>query len=160
MALLSPEQRATLYVWYFGKTKIPMLAYCRPRVLEITPDRCAVQIKLRRRTRNHLNAMYIGVFTIGADLAGGLIAMNLIRGQKLNMAPVFKDFTADFLRRAESAVTFTCKDGPAIQNAVLEALNHDERVNLPVRISATVEENGEAIPVAEMTLTLSLKNRD
>lgn len=159
MALLSPEQRATLYVWFFGKTKIPMLAYCRPRVLELTSDRCAVQIRLRRRTRNHLRSMYIGVFTIGADLAGGLIAMDIIRQEQLNMAPVFKDFTADFLRRAESAVTFTCREGPAIRQAIQEALTSGERVNLPLRISATVQENGETIPVAEMALTLSLKQR-
>lgn len=85
--------------------------------------------------------------------------MDIIRQEQLNMAPVFKDFTADFLRRAESAVTFTCEDGPAIRKAIQEAVTQGERVNLPVRISATVKEDGATIPVAEMTLTLSLKHR-
>ena len=69
MPLLSDAQCATWYVWLFGKTRIPLLAYCHPKVLEINDATCSIRIALRRRTRNHLRSMYIAVFAVGADLA-------------------------------------------------------------------------------------------
>lgn len=159
MPLLTPVQRATWFIWLFGKTKIPILAYCRPKVVEIDDQHCAIRIRLRRRTHNHLKSMYFGVLAIGADLAGGFIAMELIRKRKLKISLVFKDFHAEFLKRAESDVIFTCSDGIAIQTAIRETVETAERVNLPVHVTATVIEQNEIVPVAEMTLTLSVKYR-
>ena len=159
MPLFTPTQRATWSIWLFGKTKIPILAYCRPKVVEIDDEHCAIRIALRRRTHNHLKSMYFGVLAIGADLAGGFIAMELIRKRKLKISLVFKDFHAEFLKRAESDVTFTCSDGTAIQAAIQETVATGERVNLPVFVTATVLEQNDVVPVAEMTLTLSVKFR-
>lgn len=150
---------ATLKMRAFTFFKIPLLFYVSPTIEEINDDRCVVRIPLKRRTKNHLNVMYFGVLCTGADCAGGLMAMRLIRESGRNVSLLFKDFKAEFLKRAEGDVFFTCEDGPAIRAQVEQALRSDDRVNGPVRVTATVPSKLGMEPVALFELTLSLKKR-
>ena len=90
----------------FGLTRIPLIFYCRPKVVSISDTRLEVKIKLNRRTKNHLNSMYFGVLSVGADVTGGFLAMKFIRESQSEIALIFKDFHADFLKRAEGDVHF------------------------------------------------------
>ena len=63
----------------FGWLKIPLLASVRPSVVELSETRCVVKVPLRRWSKNHLGSMYFGALAIGADCAGGLLAMDQIK---------------------------------------------------------------------------------
>src|SRR4051812_37497364 len=102
--------RETLVLRSFGFFKIPLLFFVSPSVVELTDEKCVVKIPLNRRTRNHLGSMYFGTLAIGADCAGGLIAMRLIQAEKAKVSLVFKDFKAEFLKRPEGDVHFTSED--------------------------------------------------
>ena len=141
-----------------GLIRIPLIYYCRPKVITISDTCLEVRIKLNRRTKNHLNSMYFGVLSIGADVTGGFLAMKLIRESQSNISLIFKDFHADFLKRAEGNVHFTCEDVLAIQNLVKVTEQTGERQYLPVHITATVPSISNE-PVAKFILTLSLKKK-
>jgi hypothetical protein len=72
---------------------------------------------------------------------------------------VFKDFDAKFLKRAEGTTHFTCKDGLAIREAFQKAKDTLERVEVPVKVIATVPSLSGDEPVAEFRLTLSMRLR-
>ncbi len=149
--------KATAMVRLFGLAKIPLIYFCRPKVLKLNTIEIESVIPLRRRTKNHLNSMYFGALSIGADLSGGILAGHIIQlsGEKINL--VFKDFNAKFLKRAEGDVHFHCGDGKAIQSLVYQAIKTGERQNYPLSVLATVPAKFGNEPVAEMTLTLSIK---
>ena len=142
----------------FGLMRIPLIFFCRPKVVSISDTKLEVKIKLNRRTKNHLNSMYFGVLSVGADVTGGFLAMKLIRNNQTRISLVFKDFHADFLKRAEGDVHFICEDGLAIKNLVEVAEQTGERQNLPLHITATVPSISNE-SVAEFILTLSLKKK-
>lgn len=146
-------------LWYFGLTKIPLLVATTPKVEQLTPQQCAIRIPLNFMTKNHLGSMYFGVLAIGADAAGGLMAMQKIRDRapgKINL--VFKDFKANYLRRPDGDVIFTCNQGELIDAMIEECLKTGERVTCQLRIEAFVEDSSE--PVADFELGLSLKIKD
>ena len=151
----------TITTWQlrlFGLTKIPLIYFCHPRVISISEDSLEVKIKLGRRTRNHLNSMYFGVLSVGADVTGGFLAMKYIRASQSNISLIFKDFHADFLKRAEGDVHFKCTDGFAIRELVQKSEKSGKRENMPVHISATVPSHSVE-PVAKFILTLSIKKK-
>ena len=156
--LLPESVRDTAFIRLFAFFKIPLISFCEPSVQELSAQRCVVKIPLNRRTKNHLDSMYFGVLSVGADVAGGLIAMKAIqeKGGVVNL--VFKDMKAEFLKRAEDDVLFTCEDGAACTDLVARAMASGERENCPVNIVATCPTQGSE-PVAKFTLTLSLKKR-
>lgn len=159
MSIISKQVKATWYLRYFGWKKVPLIYYCRPSVVELSREKAVIKIPIKRRNRNHLNSMYFGVLAVGADVAGGLLAMDQIRRSKKKISLVFKDFKADFLKRPESDTLFTCKDGMAIEKLVEEAIESGERVNMLLNITATVPKIFDDEPVAEFVLTLSIKDK-
>jgi acyl-coenzyme A thioesterase PaaI-like protein len=153
-----PEHvRETLALQGFALTKVPMLLYCAPRVVELDAHTCAVRIPLSWRTRNHYGSMYFGALVVGADVAGGLAATYHIRQSGRDVGLLFKTLHADFLKRPEGDVVFRCDDGEALRRAVNDSIARGERINTPVHVTATVPDRTGTEPVARFVLTLSLK---
>ena len=139
--------------------QIPVICYCRPQIIHLDDEYCKLRIPLNWRTRNHVQSMYIGVFTVGADLTGGLLTLRSIQKRKRKVVLIFKDFNANFFKRAEKDVIFICRDGVEIDHAVQQAVDKGERINLPINITAMLSQDTEDDPVANFRLTLSIKDR-
>lgn len=152
--------RETLFLKAWAFAKVPMIWLTGASVVEAGDERCVIRIPFRRRNRNHLRSVYFGVLCIGADVAGGFLAMRQIRAGGGGVSLIFKDFRAEFLKRAEGDVLFTCEDGVAIAGLVGKARESGERENMMVRVTATVPSKLGDEPVARFELTLSLKRRE
>ncbi len=156
--MLSRVANTNRLIRLFGLTKVPMIWYCRPKVIEHTDEKIEIKIPLRRRTKNHLGSMYFGVLAVGADITGGFLAMDPIQESGRKIALIFKDFKADFLKRPEGDVHFMCNDGAAIKELVDKAANSTERFNYKLNIDAVVPSISSEV-VAKFELTLSLKDK-
>jgi hypothetical protein len=131
----------------------------RPSVVEKSDERVIIKIPLSRRTKNHQGSMYFAALAIGADCSVGLLAVELINRQKQRISFIFKDFNAEFYRRATADVFFSCDQGREIAELVEKARLSTERVELPLNaIAAEAAETDE--PVARFRLTLSLKRSE
>ncbi|MEO5968598.1 MAG: DUF4442 domain-containing protein [Bdellovibrionia bacterium] len=150
--------RDTFLLRAFG-VKIPLLFFTTPSVVDLSDDRCEIKIPLNRRTKNHLGSMYFGALAIGADCAGGMIALQMIQKSGVGVSLIFKDFHAEFLKRAEGDVHFSCESGKEIAELVERAIESGERQNLSVQVIATVPDKEGIEPVARFTLTISLKRK-
>ena len=158
MALTVKERfKHNLFLWLFGLTKVRMILFCRPRIIDITEQKVVLYIPLNRQTRNHVKSMYIGTMTVGADLVTGLTAMLSIRKSKRKIVLIFKDLNATFLKRAEGDTFFTCNSVKEIESAVREVIASNDRVNINVPVAATVPDKFGEEAVAEFTITLSMK---
>lgn len=152
--------KATAAVRLWSLRNVFLLWFVKPAVVELNEERCVIRIPLNWRTRRHdIKAMYLGTLCMGADVAAGLIAFELVRTGKARVSFVFKDMTARFLKRAEDHVVFTNVDGPKIQELVRQAIATGERQETTVHVTATVPTKLGAEPVAEFDLTLSIKKR-
>lgn len=157
MSLLPKKARDTMFIRLFGLTKVPLIYWVNPSVIELSDNACEVKIPLTRRTKNHLNSMYFGVLCAGADIAGGLVAMDEIMKSNKKVALAFKDFKAEFHKRAEGDVHFVCTQTPEIKEFVQKVIASGERMNFPVEIKAYVPKIDPNEAVASFVLTLSLK---
>ena len=136
-----------------------MIGYCRPRVVNVSDTEVVLSIPLNRRTRNHVGSMYIGAMTVGVDFVTGLTAMTIIKKSKKNIVLIFKDLKSSFIKRAEGETLFTCNHTKEIEAAVKKVVDSKQRVNIEVPIIATVPEKFGDEPVAEFTITLSMKEK-
>ena len=156
--MISSLTKANLYLKIFGLTKIPLLWFCRPKIIHLDEKSVEIKIPLKRRTKNHLGSMYFGALSVGADITGGFLAMICIQNSKRKVALIFKDFKADFLKRAEGDVHFRCNQGSDIIRLVEKTIDSGQRENMIVNIDAYVPSISDDI-VANFELTLSLKEK-
>jgi hypothetical protein len=150
----------TTMVRLWSLQNVILLWLVRPKILELNADRCVVRIPLNWITRRRdIHAMYLGTLCMGADVAAGLIAFQLVAERKARVNFIFKDIRGEFLKRAEGAVLFTNNDGPLIQDLVRRALESGERQEATVHVTATVPSKLGDEPVAKFELTLSVKRK-
>ena len=154
---ISGKRLATIYLRYFGITKIPLILFVRPSVYQIKDENVIIKIPFRRRVKNHLGSMYFGAMSIGADLAAGFLAFRKIQERNLRISLIFKNFSADFLKRAEGHTLFSCNDGKIIESLINKAIDSGERVEETIKVTATVPNEFGDEPVAQFKLTMSLK---
>lgn len=153
----------TLFVRYFGWRWVPMLAFIRPVVIELSEERVVIKIPLIRRTKNHLGSMYFGVLAAGADLAAGFVAIREIGeiGKSgIKIAMVFKDVQGRFLKRVEGDAHFVCQSVQAIKALAAKANATGERQEITVPIDVLVPSKLGEEPAAQFALTLSLKKKN
>jgi acyl-coenzyme A thioesterase PaaI-like protein len=156
--MLSNLTIANMRLFAFSFWKLPMVFFCRPRIIQIDDTTTIVKIKLNRRTKNHLNSFYFGAFAVGADITAGYMAFEKILKTKKNIPLVFKDFHAEFYQKALGDVFFKCEDGKIIDDMISQTIQTGERVHQPLTIWATVPKISNE-PVAKFTLTLSIKHK-
>ena len=84
--------------------------------------------------------------------------MKYIRASKFNISLIFKDFHADFLKRAEGDVHFICAEGSAIRALIQKSEETGERESMPIHIISWVPSISPD-PIAKFILTLSIKKK-
>lgn len=143
-------------LFLLGAVKIPLINFCRPRLIEMNDTTVKVKIKLRRRTKNHLKSMYFGALAVGADVAAGIHAFYFAEksGKKVSFA--FKGVKAEFLKRAESDITFVSTEGELVQKAFDSSADSGERVNQPINVIAYNTQQ-EEVATFEMIVSVKVK---
>jgi acyl-coenzyme A thioesterase PaaI-like protein len=143
-------------IWLFGLLKIPMIAYCRPRIITWNDETVVIRIRRSRRTNNHLKSMYFGALMVGADLAAGMHAFAYTVSEKKKISLAFKSCNALFLKRPETDVYFEAFAGAVVRKMIAESETRKERINgiIPVIIK---DANGDEVAKVNMELSLKVK---
>jgi acyl-coenzyme A thioesterase PaaI-like protein len=151
--------KMTALINAYSALQIPLLAFITPRVVELNDERAVVRVRLDRRSRNHLGVMYFGALSMGAELSIAVRCLQAISesGRKIDF--IFKDFSAQFLKRADGHVNFVCEQAADVKALIEEAAKNPERLEKTFEGYAYVPERSlEA--VMKYKLTLSVKRRD
>lgn len=141
-------------IWLFGWIKIPMIAFCRPKIMTWDEEKVVIRIRKSRRTNNHLKSMYFGALMVGADLAAGMHAFAFTVSEKKKISLAFKSCNAQFLKRPETDVFFEAHAGPIVRKMIAESENKKERIN---EIITVLIRDINGIEVAKVEMELSLR---
>lgn len=155
---MKKETKLTFFMYMLTFFKLPIIAFIRPRIIQLNEKRSVVKVKLNRRTKNHLGAMYFGALAVGAELTCALKAVELVFVKKKPINFLFKDFKAEFLKRAEGDVHFVCEQTQDVEALVTKALQSGEREEKTISGKAYEVSNLNE-PIMTFELTLSLKRR-
>jgi acyl-coenzyme A thioesterase PaaI-like protein len=143
-------------IFLLGFVKIPLIGFVRPRLIELSDEKVAIKIKFRRRTKNHLNSMYFGALSVGADVAGGIHAFYFAEKMNKKVSFAFKSMHAEFLKRAETDVIFECNEGAKIESIISESFEKQIRINQFVRVEAKNLSN-EIVATFYMEISVKVK---
>jgi acyl-coenzyme A thioesterase PaaI-like protein len=157
--MLSEIQKANLRFKLVGLFQIRMIGFVKAKLVEFSDEKTVVKIPLGRNTRNHLGSMYFGALATGADVTGAWIAFDMLAKVKKPVSIVFKESRAEFFKRADGDVYFTCVDGEKVAQAFNDTIADGERKNTDIEVIATVPSKYNDEPVAKFNMTLSMRFR-
>ena len=143
-------------LFLLGLFKIPLIFFVSPRINFISSEKCIVKIKLKRRTKNHLNSMYFGAMAVGADVAVGIHAYYLSESSNCSISLAFKSFRAEFLKRAETDIVFYCEQGTKIKQMIETSKSNQKRINEIIEVNA-IDKMQETVARFQMELSIKVK---
>ncbi len=138
--------------------KLPSAFLCGVRVRTLDSGICVVTVRHRWINQNPFNSMYFAVQAMAAELSTGALVMSEIQrsGKKISM--LVASNKATFSKKATGQITFTCHDGRAIADAILEAIKTGEGVTCWMS-SVGVNEKGEQVSVMDFEWTVRVKHQ-
>lgn len=140
--------------------KIPLLAMVRPKIFRLDEKYCVVKAPLNFVTKNHVGSMYFGAMSMAAELSTAAYIVDQIQNHGLKSQFIFKDFSCEFLKRAEKDIYFVCPAIPAIQELVQKIQMSEERFEGSFEGYAVDDKNHIEDPsqkIMTYRLTISMK---
>ena len=140
-------------LWLFGWVKIPMIAFCKPKIVTWNEDTVVIWIRKSRRSKNHLKSIYFGALMVGADLAAGLHAFAFTVSEKKKISLAFNSCNAQFIKRPDTDVFFEAKAWAIVRKMIIESESKKERINAVIPVSIK-DVHGEEVARVDMELSL------
>ncbi len=134
--------------------KLPSAYLCGVRVKEISSEKCMVSVKHRWINQNPFNSMYFAVQAMAAELTTGALVIAAIQKSNRKISMLVARNKSEFTKKATGRITFICKDGYIIEEAVKNAIATGEGQTFWMK-SVGVDENG--VQVSEMDFEWSIK---
>lgn len=91
--------------------RAPYFSTIHPRVMQLRPGYCSVEIKERRSIRNHIGTIHAGALCTLSDLVGGL-ALEATIPSSLRWIP--KEMTVQYIKKAKGKLVGECSVDPGV----------------------------------------------
>ena len=100
--------------------------------------------------------MYFASQAMAAELSTGIMALSQIYGKKPRVSMLVFDMKANFTKKATTKISFECKDGIKIKNAVEESIKTGEGVTIETK-STGKDKVGDVVSEFYFTWTFKVK---
>lgn len=149
---LTNPWKLSLYLF----TKLPAAWFVGIRLRSLTPDEAKVSIKYGWRSQNPFKSIYFAAQCAAAEFSTGALAAMGVQGRgKISM--LVAGMEAEFVKKAVSETTFTCRDGAKILEAIQRAIDTKEGQTVIGETIGTQGVNGEIVSRFRFTWTFKAK---
>jgi hypothetical protein len=128
------------------------------RIVELDEEHASVTVPYNYLTKNPFRSLYFAVQSMAAELSSGAMAIAEVKAAPRPVSMLVFDMEAKFTKKAQSKVTFTCRDGIALRDAVKKTLETGEGITVPIT-SIGIDEAGDQVSEFHFTWTFKAKKQ-
>ena len=110
----------------FNLIKLPLAYLGGVRVRSISDKEVVVTIKHRWMNQNPFNSMFWAAQGMAAEMPTGVLVMKAIKDSKRKVSMLVTHQEAQFFKKATGRITFTCKGGEEIRDAIQKSIETGE----------------------------------
>ncbi len=148
---LSPLKQRLFYF-----KSLPMGVISGIRLIHLDEKKSVSEVPFRWCNKNPFRSMYFAVQSMAAELSTAAPALMALKGNDANVAYIIVDLKAEFFKKAQSKVTFSCLDYDKFHNAISQLSQPGDTVTVTAKSVGKDAENSE---VALFYFTWSFKVR-
>jgi len=110
----------------FNLFKLPSVFFTGVRVKSIDNNSCTVTVKHRWINQNPFKSMFWAVQGMAAELSTGALVLMKIKQSGKKVSMLVTNNNASFTKKATGKITFICKDGHLIDQALNKSIDTGE----------------------------------
>lgn len=134
--------------------KLPLAYFAGIRVKSISVDEVISTVKHRWINQNPYKSMFWAVQGMAAELTTGILVTKHVAESGKRISMLVTQQQGNFYKKATGRITFSCKDGENIKNAIRKAIDTKEGQVFSLN-SKGFNENG--VEVSSFTFEWSVK---
>ncbi|RLJ64473.1 uncharacterized protein DUF4442 [Lacinutrix venerupis] len=142
----------------FNFFKLPSVFFTGVRVKTIDNNACTVKVKHRWINQNPFKSMFWAVQGMAAELTTGALVLAKIRSSGKNISMLVSNNNATFTKKATGKITFTCKDGHLIDEALKQTIATGEGQTLWMQSIGT-NQDGVIVSTFNFEWSVKVKNK-
>ena len=134
--------------------KLPAAYFTGVRTKHLDDTTCVVSVKHRWVNQNPFKSMFWAVQGMAAELTTGALVMKKIKesGKKISMLVASNN--ASFTKKATGRITFTCKEGHKIDEAIKQTIETGEGQTVWLNANGV---NADGVEVSSFNFEWTLK---
>ena len=140
----------------FTLLRLPSVWLCGIRITLLEQSFCEAKVKHRWINQNPFNSMFWAVQGMAAELTTGMLLMQEIQTSKRKVSMLVLNNKANFSKKAQGRITFSCNSADLITNAIKKLLETDKPQTLWLT-SKGIDENNDLVSTFEFEWTLLIK---
>ncbi|SFH83602.1 DUF4442 domain-containing protein [Halpernia frigidisoli] len=137
--------------------KIPISYLAGVRLESLKKEECQTKVKLSWFSQNPFNSMFWAVQGMAAEFSTGIMCAEKIRKSKQKISMLVTEQDAEFTKKATGKIIFKCNQGRDIDNAIQQAIETGEGVELML-FSTGINEMGEIVSKFSFKWSFKVKN--
>lgn len=141
-------------LWLF--IKLPLAWIAGSRVKRIDTEGCDIGMPFGWRNQNPFQSMYFAAQSMSAEMSTGMLCMLAIENSGESIAMLVSDNRAQFTKKVDGNVIFTCNDGKKMFDAVAETCRTGEPVLVEMNTVGVLDNGVEA---SNFTFVWTVKKR-
>ena len=140
----------------FTLLRLPSVWLCGIRVTLLEQSFCEAKVKHCWINQIPFNSMFWAVQGMAAELTTGMLLMQEIQTSKRKVSMLVLKNKANFSKKAQGKITFSCNSADLITNAIKKLLETDKPQTLWLT-SKGIDENNDLVSTFEFEWTLLIK---
>jgi hypothetical protein len=136
--------------------KLPAAFFAGVRLRKIDFKHCTTTVKYKWINQNPFRSMFWAVQAMAAELSTGALVMQSIQNSGLKISMLLINNKGSYYKKALGRITFICKDGVEIQNAIDMAIKTNEGQLCLMRSTGT-DEAGDIVSDFEFEWSIKVK---
>lgn len=137
--------------------KLPAAYFTGVRTKSLDSKKCIVTVKHRWINQNPFKSMFWAVQGMAAELTTGALVMQKIKASGKNISMLVVTNNASFTKKATGRITFVCKDGLKLDEAIKRAIETAEGQTIWMH---AIGKNSDGIIVSEFNFEWTLKLKE
>lgn len=138
----------------FNMFKLPAAYICGVRAKFIDNEKCIVSVKHRWINQNPFKSMFWAVQGMAAELSTGALMLGKIQESGKRISMLVTSNKAIFTKKATGRITFTCKDGDLIDEAIKKTIETGEGQTIWMK---SIGVNKDGVEVSTFNFEWSVK---
>jgi len=141
---------------FFLFTKLPAAFFAGLRIQHFDANSCVVLVRYSWFSMNPFKSIYFAVEAMAAEMCSGMLAFGQVYQRTPKVSMLVVKMEATYIKKGTGILNFTCKDGPALEEAIRKAIETGEGQTLICK-SVGVNEKGETVATFDFTWSFKAK---
>ncbi len=135
--------------------RLPSIVFWGIRIKELNECECIIALPFTWRTQNPFRSIYFAALAGAAEFSSGILCQMYLHGRPPN-AMLVVDFRAEFFKKADQIIYFTCDQGLALREKLDTLTKSGDSTTLTMTSSG---KNQDGVEVARFYITWSFKRK-